>query len=115
MKQSLDLKLGQHLTITPQLQQAIRLLQLSSIELQQEIQDALESNPLLEENEREDEAPEAKNETELSTSDSSDANGEDSGEVSSDEVDALPATDTDTGPDAESDADWDETFESGPV
>ncbi len=49
MKQSLDLKLGQHLTITPQLQQAIRLLQLSSIELQQEIQEALENNPLLEE------------------------------------------------------------------
>ena len=42
MKQSLDLKLGQHLTITPQLQQAIRLLQLSSLELQQEIQEALE-------------------------------------------------------------------------
>ena len=48
MKQSLDLKLGQHLTITPQLQQAIRLLQLSSLELQQEIQEALENNPLLE-------------------------------------------------------------------
>jgi RNA polymerase sigma-54 factor len=53
MKQSLDLRLGQHLTITPQLQQAIRLLQLSSIELQQEIQEALESNPLLEEKEEE--------------------------------------------------------------
>jgi RNA polymerase sigma-54 factor len=51
MKQSLDLKLGQHLTITPQLQQAIRLLQLSSLELQQEIQEALENNPLLEETE----------------------------------------------------------------
>lgn len=49
MKQSLDLKLGQHLTITPQLQQAIRLLQLSSLELQQEVQEALENNPLLEE------------------------------------------------------------------
>ncbi len=49
MKQSLDLKLGQHLTITPQLQQAIRLLQLSSLELQQEIQEAIENNPLLEE------------------------------------------------------------------
>jgi RNA polymerase sigma-54 factor len=109
MKQSLDLKLGQHLTITPQLQQAIRLLQLSSIELQQEIQEALESNPLLEENEREDETPEAKNETELSASDS--ANGEDSGESSYDEADTLPATDSDTGPDADSDADWDETFE----
>ena len=53
MKQTLDLQLGQHLTITPQLQQAIRLLQLSSIELQQEIQEALESNPLLEEKEEE--------------------------------------------------------------
>jgi RNA polymerase sigma-54 factor len=53
MKQSLDLRLGQHLTITPQLQQAIRLLQLSSVELQQEIQEMLESNPLLEEREAE--------------------------------------------------------------
>ncbi|MDX5151486.1 MAG: RNA polymerase factor sigma-54, partial [Acidiferrobacterales bacterium] len=51
MKQSLEFKLGQQLTITPQLQQAIRLLQLSSVELQQEIQEALESNPLLEETE----------------------------------------------------------------
>src|SRR5690606_2763132 len=49
MKQSLDLRLGQHLTITPQLQQAIRLLQLSTVELEQEIREALESNPLLEE------------------------------------------------------------------
>ncbi|MDH5632017.1 MAG: RNA polymerase factor sigma-54 [Gammaproteobacteria bacterium] len=51
MKPTLELKLGQHLTITPQLQQAIRLLQLSSLELQQEIQEALETNPLLEEEE----------------------------------------------------------------
>ena len=48
MKQSLQLKIGQHLTMTPQLQQAIRLLQLSSLDLQAEIQDALDSNPLLE-------------------------------------------------------------------
>ncbi|HAS22117.1 MAG TPA: RNA polymerase factor sigma-54, partial [Idiomarina loihiensis] len=48
MKQSLQLKIGQHLTMTPQLQQAIRLLQLSSLDLQSEIQDALDSNPLLE-------------------------------------------------------------------
>jgi RNA polymerase sigma-54 factor len=53
MKQSLQLKLGQHLTMTPQLQQAIRLLQLSGIELQQEIQQALESNPMLEMREEE--------------------------------------------------------------
>ncbi len=48
MKQSLQLKLGQHLTMTPQLQQAIRLLQLSTLELQTEIQEALETNPMLE-------------------------------------------------------------------
>ena len=48
MKQSIQLRLGQHLTMTPQLQQAIRLLQLSSLELHSEIQEALESNPMLE-------------------------------------------------------------------
>ena len=48
MKQSLHLKLGHQLSMTPQLQQAIKLLQLSSLELQQEIQQALCTNPLLE-------------------------------------------------------------------
>jgi RNA polymerase sigma-54 factor len=48
MKQSLQLKLGQSLTMTPQLQQAIRLLQLSTLDLQNEIQEALDSNPMLE-------------------------------------------------------------------
>ncbi len=47
MKQSLQLKIGQSLTMTPQLQQAIKLLQLSSLELQTEIQQTLDSNPLL--------------------------------------------------------------------
>ncbi len=47
MKPSLQLKIGQHLTMTPQLQQAIKLLQLSSLDLQNEIQEALESNPML--------------------------------------------------------------------
>lgn len=48
MKQSLQIGLNQQLRMTPQLQQAIRLLQLSSIDLQQEIQENLYSNPLLE-------------------------------------------------------------------
>ncbi|MGB5518143.1 MAG: RNA polymerase factor sigma-54, partial [Gammaproteobacteria bacterium] len=48
MKPSLQLKLGQHLTMTPQLQQAIRLLQLSTMDLQVEIQQTLEENPMLE-------------------------------------------------------------------
>ena len=52
MKPSLQLKIGQHLTMTPQLQQAIRLLQLSTLDLQAEIQEALDSNPLLEMEER---------------------------------------------------------------
>ncbi|HFV7951061.1 TPA: RNA polymerase factor sigma-54 [Escherichia coli] len=48
MKQGLQPRLSQQLAMTPQLQQAIRLLQLSTLELQQELQQALESNPLLE-------------------------------------------------------------------
>lgn len=47
LRQGLDIRIGQTLSMTPQLQQAIRLLQLSSIELQEEIQQALEENPLL--------------------------------------------------------------------
>ncbi|MDF1763393.1 MAG: RNA polymerase factor sigma-54 [Oleibacter sp.] len=54
MKTSLQLKMGQQLTMTPQLQQAIRLLQLSTLDLQQEIQEALDSNPMLETDEFDD-------------------------------------------------------------
>src|SRR5688572_20069023 len=52
MKPSLQFRLSQHLTLTPQLQQSIRLLQLSTIELNQEIDRLLMENPALE---REDE------------------------------------------------------------
>jgi len=55
MKQTLQLKLSQHLTLTPQLQQSIRLLQLSTMELNQELEKFLAENPLLE---REDTAGE---------------------------------------------------------
>ncbi|MEP7181762.1 MAG: RNA polymerase factor sigma-54 [Betaproteobacteria bacterium] len=48
MKQTLQLKLSQHLTLTPQLQQSIRLLQLSTIELNAEVDRLLQENPLLE-------------------------------------------------------------------
>ncbi len=48
MKQSLQLRMGQQLSMTPQLQQAIKLLQLSTLDLQQEIQQALDSNMMLE-------------------------------------------------------------------
>ncbi len=48
LKPSLQLKLGQTLTMTPQLQQAIRLLQLPVLDLNAQIQDALEENIMLE-------------------------------------------------------------------
>lgn len=48
MKPTLQLKIGAQLTMTPQLQQAIQLLQLSTLDLRQEIQQAVESNPMLE-------------------------------------------------------------------
>ena len=54
MKQSLQLKMGQSLALTPQLQQAIKLLQLSTLDLQQAIEETLESNPLLEREEEGD-------------------------------------------------------------
>ena len=57
MKQTLQLKLSQHLTLTPQLQQSIRLLQLSTVELNAEVERMLQENPLLEKAEGEDEAP----------------------------------------------------------
>src|SRR5580693_2608503 len=51
LKASLQLRLGQQLTMTPQLQQAIRLLQLPTIELQAHIRELLESNVMLEQDE----------------------------------------------------------------
>src|SRR5512143_1546297 len=56
MKQTLQLKLTQHLTLTPQLQQSIRLLQLSTIELNAEVERMLQENPLLEKAEGDDDA-----------------------------------------------------------
>ena len=56
MKQALQLRLSQHLTLTPQLQQSIRLLQLSTMELNQELEKFLMENPLLEREDAETEA-----------------------------------------------------------
>ena len=92
MKQTLQLKLGQSLTMTPQLQQAIRLLQLSSLELQAEIQEILESNPLLEAGEE--------GETEESTS----------SEQSSETQESLSAENGSTESSAEASTDANEDF-----
>ena len=59
MKLSIGLKVANSLSLTPQLQQAIRLLQLSSLELEQEIQIQLDSNPLLEKLEEENHSMES--------------------------------------------------------
>jgi RNA polymerase sigma-54 factor len=48
MKQTLQLRVSQHLALTPQLQQSIRLLQLSTLELHQELEQILSENPMLE-------------------------------------------------------------------
>ncbi|MCX2921709.1 RNA polymerase factor sigma-54, partial [Stenotrophomonas rhizophila] len=47
MKARLQTSMGQHLVMTPQLRQAIKLLQMSSAELELEINEAVETNPLL--------------------------------------------------------------------
>lgn len=65
MKQSLQIRLGQHIAMTPQLQQAIRLLQLSTTDLQMEIQQVLDSNIMLEMAEEDDYEIETEDEQDL--------------------------------------------------
>ena len=55
--QSLDLRQSQNLVMTPQLQQAIKMLQLSNVELSEFIEEELEKNPLLEKAEQEPPPP----------------------------------------------------------
>lgn len=104
MKQSVSLRLGQSLTMTPALQQAIRMLQLSTLDLSLEIQQALESNLMLENEEREDaaadgsEAPSALNGEEHRTQ----AEGQ-----SQSEGENIPEN-------LPVDADWDDIYQSGP-
>jgi len=118
MKQSIQLKLGQSLTMTPQLQQAIRLLQLSSLELSAEVQDALDSNMMLELDEdsgsssEEGVAAEAAPET-------GDING--AGEAQDDssdsgEIEVTQSTAEDIPQDLPVDSDWDEIYDApGPA
>ena len=111
MKQSLQLKIGQSLTMTPQLQQAIRLLQLSTLELQTEIQNALESNPLLEvAEEDEGDAPTNSGESESAASDdSAEVSAQASDERGSTSESELSTGDWDDQPDSsQTDSDWSE-------
>ena len=114
MKQSLQLKMGQQLTMTPQLQQAIRLLQLSTLDLQQEIQEALDSNPMLEvEEPHEGDASNSNDATNTTSTQEREsepeptattADGEDSGEWNESIPDELPV-----------DTSWDDIYQSAPT
>ena len=97
MKQNLQLRMSQNLALTPQLQQSIRLLQLSSLELNQELDTILQDNPLLELADGEDfddDAPIASPENEFDhdsdkSADTTDADGAQSGEIDDFENDAF--------------------------
>lgn len=116
MKQSLQLKLGQQLTMTPQLQQAIRLLQLSSMELELEVQQVLDSNMMLELDDEEDrEVLDFNAEGVTSTSTDSAESGDydaggDSGSEAPEEL-GVP-TSEDIPEDLPVDSDWDEIFDN---
>ena len=69
MRQGLQLTFSQQLTMTPQLQQAIKLLQLSTIDIQQAIVEQLYNNPLLETDERDDGSNKKQQETNNSGAD----------------------------------------------
>ena len=102
MKHSLQLKLGQHLTLTPQLQQSIRLLQLSTLELNQELEQMLQDNPLLE-REDEDEASLAATEAPVHTAEA-EAQSTEPPQPESSESDPVTALD---------DSDWNDYSAAG--
>lgn len=109
MKASLQLRIGQNLTMTPQLQQAIRLLQLSSIELQAEVQDALESNMMLEMDEGE-----AEQNTDQNNADNTSTQNDDS-KPEQDASDQATEMNQDTMPDElPVDSGWEDVYDSGP-
>jgi RNA polymerase sigma-54 factor len=106
MKPSLQLKFSQQLTMTPQLQQAIKLLQLSTLDLQQEIQEALDSNPLLEVEEGHDEPQQEKNNI-----DNDDSAADATASASSDTLEAGDALEKNDLPDElPIDSTWDEYY-----
>jgi len=105
LNQSLNLRIGQQLKMTPQLQHAIRMLQLSAIELQQEVQEILESNPLLEEGESDEEGtPENSSETAENSSNNSTESDATTETASSNESESIPE-------ELESDSSWEDTYD----
>ena len=120
MRPTLQLKMGQQLTMTPQLQQAIRLLQLSSLELQQEIQEALDSNPLLESDDFDNyDGQEASEVTQIDTHQESQENGasnDDEIEWTKDEISTNEALQDQTiGDELPTDSTWDDYMSAAPA
>ena len=112
MKQSIQLKLGQHLTMTPQLQQAIRLLQLSSLELTAEVQDALDSNMMLEVDEGPNDVETPEVSAEIST-ESAETDGDlYSFEASTEGDTEARGTTEDIPAEMPIDSDWEEVYDS---
>ena len=120
MKQALQFRLGQSLTMTPQLQQAIRLLQLSTLELNTEIQDALDSNMMLEVG---DEGESNSNETTSTSAEENTQAAKDSNDVVQNETldtssennleNTSEATTSETMPDdLPVDTSWDDIYDS---
>jgi len=103
MQPRLDLRLSQRLIMTPQLQQAIKLLQLSRLELQQALTQQLEENPLLEEGSQELEDVE----TEVGASDEA----VDTGTVKQEEEDGAGGAGGDESSREELTGAWDEYFD----
>ncbi len=113
MKQTLQLKIGHQLTMTPQLQQAIRLLQLSSMELSLEVQQALESNMMLElaeDSDREAEELSADAMTDVDSSDDADMRLD--AQDFDDAEEFTNSTSEDIPSDLPVDTEWDEIYDT---
>lgn len=119
MRPTLQLRIGQHLTMTPQLQQAIKLLQLSTLDLQQEIQEALESNPLLEVNENdtstnEDKADHLEEGFSASAPEVKKTDGSEDSAPTIDEITTTEAMEKNDIPDElNNDTTWDDSYSAG--
>jgi RNA polymerase sigma-54 factor len=120
MRPSLQLRIGQQLTMTPQLQQAIKLLQLSTLDLQQEIQEALESNPLLEVDEStpsDNDKPDNLEEAFTASATDTEQAPTDGSEDSTPTIDEISTTEamekTDIPDELNMDTTWDESFSAG--
>ena len=123
MKQSLSLRLGQQLSMTPQLQQAIRLMQLSALELKAEIQQAIESNPMLDlpEDDEADAVAEDDEPPEITDAENEDIGGEavdDDGDLDTADVDSgldepvdAPETMEEIPEDLPVDVSWDDVYQ----